>query len=85
VERASRRSRYVKRAAECIEALDQLRAEYPDESRRPFGEKALLAELAFPFFGYSGIERVIAKIHARKWTAHDEAKMEGRPLPEPKD
>jgi len=65
-----------------MEALDQLRQEFPDPSRRPYGEKALLAEIEVPFSGYQDIERVIAKIKSRNWTEHDLARMNGLPEPE---
>ncbi|MBK7926995.1 MAG: hypothetical protein IPJ98_05690 [Bryobacterales bacterium] len=66
-----------------MEALDQLRQEFPNQSRRPYGEKALLAEIELPFIGYTGIERVLAKIQARSWTEYDLARIEGRPEPQP--
>jgi hypothetical protein len=78
---ATKRSKYAKRVVECMDALDQLRCEFPDPSRRPYGEKALLAEIELPFLGYNGIERVLRKIRARNWTAHDTARIEGRPEP----
>ena len=79
---AAKRSRYARRVVDCMDALDQLRSEFPDPSRRPYGEKALVAEIDLPFLGYQGIERVLAKIHDRKWTAYDIARVEGRPEPE---
>ncbi len=81
VDAATKRSRYARHVARCIQALDQLRAEFPNAARRPYGEKALLAEIEMPFMGYEGIERVVKKIAARKWTAYDLAKIDGRPEP----
>lgn len=75
---AARRSRYAKRVAECMDALDQLRREFPDPNRRPYGEKSLVAEIELPFMGYEGIERVIAKVKARAWTEYDLAKIDGK-------
>lgn len=82
VQLAAKRSRYARRVLACIEALDQLREEFPDPSRRPYGEKSLMAEIAFPYMGYEGIERVIAKIRTRSWNDYDIARMEGRPEPQ---
>jgi hypothetical protein len=48
---ASHRSRYAEHVMQCIDALDQLRAEFPDPARRPYGEKALMAEIDNPFYG----------------------------------
>ena len=82
VERAARRSMFARRVVDCMGALDQLRTEFPDPDRRPYGEKSLMAEIALPFWGYQGIERVIDKIATRKWTSYDLARIEGRPEPE---
>jgi hypothetical protein len=76
VEIAAKRSRYARRVLECFDALDQLQAEFPDPSRRPFGEKSLRAEIALPFMGYAGIEGVLKKIKNRKWTAYDLARRD---------
>ena len=78
VDIAAKRSRYARRVLECLDALDQLQAEFPDPSRRPYGEKSLRAEIALPFMGYDGIERVLKKIKNRKWTAHDLAQIGGQ-------
>lgn len=68
---AAKRSRYAKHVSRCIEALDLLRAEFPDPSTRPYGEKALLSEIESPFMGYQGIERILTKIRGRKWTDYE--------------
>jgi hypothetical protein len=81
VKLAAKRSRYARRVIECIEAMDALRAAFPDPARRPYGEKALLAEIELPFMGYDGIERVLAKITSQNWTEYDKARIEGRPEP----
>jgi hypothetical protein len=73
---AGKRSRYAKHAAKCIEALDLLRSEFPDPTSRPYGERALLAEIESPFMGYDGIERVLRKIRGRKWTPYELAKRD---------
>jgi len=77
LERASKKSRYIRRVLLCIKALEKLRSEFPDPSRRPYGETSLLSEIETPFYGYSGIERVISKIMNSKWTAHDLARIKG--------
>jgi hypothetical protein len=82
IQLATKRSCYARRVVDCMEALDQLRREFPDPSRRPYGEKSLLAEIELPFAGYEGIERVLAKIKARSWTEYDRARIEGRPEPQ---
>ena len=81
VERASRRSKHIRRVAKCMDALDALRSEFPDPSRRPFGEKALIALIACPFGAEYEIDRIITKILSRKWTAQDSETLESRPLP----
>jgi hypothetical protein len=81
---AVKRSRYAKRVVECLEALDQLRREFPDPSRRPFGEKSLLMEIEAPFMENHSIERIISKIKEGKWTTYDIARIEGRPEPDRK-
>ncbi len=81
VQLAAKRSKYGKRVLECIDALDKLRKDFPDADRRPYGEKALLAEIQNPLFGYEGIERVLVKLQSSNWTAYDRARIEGRPQP----
>jgi hypothetical protein len=76
-ELAAKRSRYARRVLDCISALDQLHAEFPDPARRPYGEKALRAEIALPFMGYEGFERVLKKIRNRNWTQYDIAQVHG--------
>jgi len=70
-ERAANRSRYAKRVADCIDALNILWQEFPNPEARPYGEKSLLAEISLPFAGREGIERVIDKIKTRRWTKYD--------------
>lgn len=79
---ATRRSRYLRRVSECVEALDELVREFPDPARRPYGEKSLRSEIEFPYFGYESIERIIDKIKRKRWTEYDQARIEGRPEPE---
>jgi len=81
VARVRARSRYVDRVLLCIDALELLQREFPDPAKRPYGETSLLAEMEQPFFGYEGIERVLAKIFSRSWTEFDLARIEGRPEP----
>jgi hypothetical protein len=65
------------RVVECMDALDQLRREFPDPERRPAGEKSLQMEIELPFMGYQGIERVLKKIRDRSWTEFDLKKIAG--------
>src|ERR1017187_2169925 len=69
----------------CIDALDELRSAFPDPSRRPYGEKALLAEIENPGMGYSQIDKVLRKLRTKKWTAYDLARIEGLPKPPSSD
>jgi len=77
VDLAAKRSRYAMRVVECMDALDQLRREFPDPERRPAGEKSLQMEIELPFMGYQGIERVLKKIRDRSWTEFDLKKIAG--------
>jgi len=81
LERATSRSRYVRRVWECMVALEQLRAEFPDPARRPYGDKTLLRGIESPLMGGSDVERVTDKIRRRNWTEYDLARIEGRPEP----
>lgn len=76
------RSKYARRVVECMGALDQLLTEFPNPERRPYGEQSLLSEIAHPFNGFEGIQRILSKIQERRWTKHDLARIEGRPEPE---
>jgi len=83
IDRATERSHYAAVVWNCIEALDQLRAEFPDPSRRPYGEKTLLKTIECPIL--EDPERIIRKIKTRSWTDYDLARIEGRPEPPSKN
>jgi hypothetical protein len=81
IDHASRRSRYAALVWNCIEALDQLRAEFPDMMRRPYGEKILLKTIECPSLEDNDAERIVRKIKARAWTEYDVARIHGGPEP----
>ena len=79
LERAISRSGYAAVVWECMEALDQLLAEFPDPTRRPYGEKTLRDTIKCPIL--QNPDRIISKIKSRSWTEYDLARIEGRPEP----
>jgi hypothetical protein len=81
VQLAAKRSGNARHVLRCIDALDELRGAFPNPARRPYGEKALLAEIGNPGMGYTEIDKVLRKLKTKKWTAYDLARIEG--LPEP--
>lgn len=85
VQLAAKRSGNAQHVLRCIDALDELRSAFPDPSRRPYGEKALLAEIENPGMGYGQIEKVLRKLRMKKWTAYDLARIEGLPEPPSSD
>ena len=73
------------RAAEVwryMQALDQLRSDFPDPTHRPWGEEMLFDAIAFRSLGARG-ERIVEKILNRRWNDRDLARIEGRPDPGP--
>ena len=78
---AIKRSKKANHVVRCINALEKLCRDFPDPARRPYGEKALQAEIELPYMGYEGIERVLQKIEVERWTEYDRARSEGRPEP----
>jgi hypothetical protein len=86
IDLATKRSGYAAEVWNCIQALDQLRAEFPDPSRRPYGEKTLLnaIERLDPSHP-ENTERILRKIRVRAWTEYDLARIEGRPEPPSKN
>jgi hypothetical protein len=85
VQLAAKRSGNARHVLRCIDALDELRSAFPDPSRRPYGEKALLAEIENPGMGYRQIDKVLRKLRTKKWTAYDLARIEGLPEPPSSD
>jgi hypothetical protein len=77
LELAAKKSKYARRWMECYDALNVLIKEFPDPSRRPYGEVSLMAEMKTPFLGFEGIETVITKVNARWWTTYDLARING--------
>jgi hypothetical protein len=75
------KSQYASLEAAASEALDQLIKEFPDENRRPYGEKTLRDVLECPIGSRGDPWRIIDKIKNRTWTEYDLAKIEGRPDP----
>ena len=67
-----------------MQALDQLRSEFPDPTRRPWGEEMLFDAIAFRDLGARG-ERIVEKILNRRWNDRDIARIEGRPDPGPSE
>jgi hypothetical protein len=75
-------SAYAAEVWNCIQALDQLRAEFPDPSRRPYGEKTLINAIeGIDITHPENTERILHKIRVRGWTEYDLARIEGRPEP----
>lgn len=77
MEKALKRSKYVRRLSDCDKALRELQAEFPDPDRRPLGEITLRKELQLPFSNEDNIDRVLAKIATKAWTEHDRARIAG--------
>jgi hypothetical protein len=79
VQLAAKRSRKACHVLRCIDALDELRSSFPDPSRRPFGERPLLAEIENPGMGYGQIDRLLRNLRTKKRTAYDRPRIEGLP------
>jgi DNA polymerase III epsilon subunit-like protein len=75
------KSQYAALEVAASEALDQLIKEFPDENRRPFGEKTLRDALECPIGSSGDPWRIIDKIKNRTWTEYDLSKIAGRPDP----
>ncbi|MBI4478931.1 MAG: hypothetical protein HY651_02810 [Acidobacteria bacterium] len=81
-ERAIRESDDAANVWRYMQALDQLRSDFPDPNRRPWGEEMLLNAIERCYLGERG-ERIVQKILDRNWDARDLARIEGRPDPGP--